>query len=499
MATRGQAVTYQSYDGANLTLTPWVGQNVAVLTASSTLAPAALDAIVAGLDSAYGVYALITSRAPAPFKVYEGRLSIAEVPTAFNGAGAALGYLGSTGIEITTGAWNKEYNDVASTGRHDQALFYELGRNFWFYQDQLGRVDEFVTGFAIANRFVSMEVAGLAGSPFNGTLDFGTFKTTILDGLAASYFGGATYTLANTLLAHVAPANSQGWGGADFAAALLHRVDDDFGLAAYTRFYTELGKLGSAATADQSIQNLITAASRATGIDYGFLNKASGVSYLVGSASGDQLSSTGAVPAFGFAGDDTIQGSAGADRMFGGDGRDYLRGAAGDDLIVGGSDFDDANGNQGNDTVFGGAGDDWVVGGQDQDLLHGDEGFDIVYGNLGADTIFGDAGNDWVRGGQGDDVVDGGEGNDWLWGDRGNDTITGGAGADLFHSFSGAGIDRITDFSYAQGDRIILDDRTAFVISQVGSDAVITIGGVDQVILVGVTASGLGADAVIYA
>jgi Ca2+-binding RTX toxin-like protein len=199
------------------------------------------------------------------------------------------------------------------------------------------------------------------------------------------------------------------------------------------------------------------------------------------------------------AGADTVYGNGGNDSIDGGAGRDYLRGDDGNDSILGGADFDDINGNRGNDTAYGGDGDDWVVGGQDQDLLFGDTGFDIVYGNLGNDTINGGIGNDWVRGGQGDDVVLGGDGNDWLWGDRGNDTVTGGAGADLYHSFSGAGIDRITDFSYAQGDRIILDDRTAYAVSQVGGDAVITIGGVDQVILVGVTASSLAGDAIVYA
>jgi len=207
----------------------------------------------------------------------------------------------------------------------------------------------------------------------------------------------------------------------------------------------------------------------------------------------------GADSILGFAGDDTIDGGVGNDSIAGAEGNDYLRGGDGVDLIVGMDGNDDINGNKGNDNLGGGNGDDWVVGGQDDDFLTGGEGFDIVYGNLGNDIARGENGNDWVRGGQGDDVVEGGDGNDWLWGDRGSDTLTGGAGADIFHSFSGTGSDRITDFNYAQGDRVILDDRTAFALSQVGSDTLILIGGVDQVVLAGVTASGLAADAVAYA
>lgn len=187
----------------------------------------------------------------------------------------------------------------------------------------------------------------------------------------------------------------------------------------------------------------------------------------------------------------TIFGDAGADTIGGVAGSSYLRGDAGNDSISGGTGFDDINGNMGNDTAHGNDGDDWVVGGKDQDLLTGDNGFDIVYGNLGDDTISGDAGADWVRGGQGDDSVSGGDGDDWLWGDRGNDTISGGAGADIFHSFSGAGIDRITDFSLAQGDRVQLDPGTGYATLQVGADTVIDMNNGDQVILVGVQLSSL--------
>ncbi|WP_304218770.1 M12 family metallo-peptidase, partial [Phenylobacterium aquaticum] len=152
-----------------------------------------------------------------------------------------------------------------------------------------------------------------------------------------------------------------------------------------------------------------------------------------------------------------ISGGAGADTISGGNGSDYLRGDDGNDSISGGAAFDDINGNKGNDTASGGEGDDWVVGGQDNDSLSGDAGADIVYGNLGNDTLSGGDGNDWVRGGQGDDSVSGGNGDDWIWGDKGSDTLSGGAGADIFHSFVGAGADRVIDFNRAEGDRVILD------------------------------------------
>jgi Ca2+-binding RTX toxin-like protein len=207
---------------------------------------------------------------------------------------------------------------------------------------------------------------------------------------------------------------------------------------------------------------------------------------LTGGVGGDTL--------VGGAGDDQAFGGAGADSITDVSGSNYLRGDDGADRIQGGAGFDDINGNMGDDTAAGGLGDDWVVGGKDNDSLAGEAGSDIVYGNLGNDTCEGGDGNDIVRGGQQDDIVKGGLGDDWLSGDRNNDTITGGAGADTFHTFGDAGIDRVTDFSRLEGDRVQLDPGTTYSFAQVGSDVVITMGGGGQMILVGVQATSLTGD-----
>jgi len=177
-----------------------------------------------------------------------------------------------------------------------------------------------------------------------------------------------------------------------------------------------------------------------------------------------------------------------------GDGLDYLRGEEGNDQIFGGFGFDDVHGNMGDDTVSGGTGNDWVVGGKDQDVLAGDEGDDIVYGNLGDDTCDGGVGADLVRGGQGADVLRGGSGADFISGDLGDDTITGGSGADTFNSFGAAGVDRVTDFARAEGDRVRLDPGSTYTASQQGADTVIAVTGGAQVVLVGVQLSTLTGD-----
>ena len=224
---------------------------------------------------------------------------------------------------------------------------------------------------------------------------------------------------------------------------------------------------------------------------------------IVGSSPGS-LTVSGADVIRAYGGNDVIFGNGGPDSLYGGAGDDiilanaqthsgpnYLRGEDGNDFIVGGDGFNDINGNQGNDTIVGNVSDDWVVGGKDDDLQFGGGGSDIVWGNLGNDTLEGGAGDDQIRGGQGDDILFGDAGNDYVSGDRGNDTEVGGAGADIFHSFSGAGIDRVLDFHVSEGDRVMLDPGTTFNVSQVGADTVVDMGNGDQLILVGVQASSL--------
>jgi Ca2+-binding RTX toxin-like protein len=198
------------------------------------------------------------------------------------------------------------------------------------------------------------------------------------------------------------------------------------------------------------------------------------------------LSSTGA------AGGSSIQGDAGADTLYGGAIGSVMRGGDGNDVIYAQHGHNDVNGNAGADTLFGGDGSDWLVGGRDNDEIHGGSGLQVLYGNLGDDTLIGGTGSETLRGGQGDDIITGGSGGDWLSGDLGADTISGGAGADVFHTFAGAGVDRIVDFNSAEGDRVLVDPGTSYSLRFDGANMIVDMGGSDQLILVGVTPSTIG-------
>ncbi|MBP6878410.1 MAG: M10 family metallopeptidase C-terminal domain-containing protein [Phenylobacterium sp.] len=212
----------------------------------------------------------------------------------------------------------------------------------------------------------------------------------------------------------------------------------------------------------------------------------------IGGSAADTITGNAAANALtGGAGDDVVYGGTGNDKLSGGDGQDFLRGETGDDYIVGGAGFDDIHGNQGADTAYGGDGDDWVVGGQHNDLLLGENGADLVYGNMGDDTMYGGVGADVMRGGQHNDVMYGEAGDDWMSGDRGDDTLSGGAGADSFHTWAEAGVDRVTDFNRAEGDRVLVGEGATWTVSQVGADTVVALSGGAQLVLVGVASASL--------
>jgi serralysin len=174
-------------------------------------------------------------------------------------------------------------------------------------------------------------------------------------------------------------------------------------------------------------------------------------------------------------GDDTITGGAGVDNLYGftgndnidgGDGNDTLLGMEGDDFIRGGTGNDYVRGGDGTDTVFGDEGNDQIEGNDGNDTLSGGLGDDSLYGGLGNDSLTGDAGNDNLWAEDGNDTLNGGDGNDILVGGAGKDTLTGGAGADAFFftaltDSTSAAIDKITDFSLADGDYINLSQIDA--------------------------------------
>lgn len=257
----------------------------------------------------------------------------------------------------------------------------------------------------------------------------------------------------------------------------------------------------------------------------------------------------------GSGGLDYLTSGAGDDVMIGGGGNDTLISLGGADLLIGGdgndhiSDASPAFGD-GFTTIDAGAGDDSIMvyrpegsvdGGTGTDTLNlsgyaapdaldfdataGTWGTSFTFSNvenfrvLGSyvdDALRGGDGTDFLEGIDGDDVLDGRGGNDELYGGSGADVLTGGAGADTFRywsdTYTGSGIDEITDFDPAGGDvlRIIGPATTMTGINsfaallaasaQTGDDVYVAFRGSDSygIVLKNVQLSELSADDIIF-
>lgn len=120
-------------------------------------------------------------------------------------------------------------------------------------------------------------------------------------------------------------------------------------------------------------------------------------------------------------------------------------------------------GREGNDTVTGGTAGDSLSGGAGDDVLDGGSARDVLDGGLN---------NDRLQGGVGDDILIGNNGDDILVGGIGTDTLTGGAGQDRF--VISAVIDSpdlVTDFTSAQGDKLVFQGLLHGTFSYLGAAA----------------------------
>jgi hypothetical protein len=266
-------ITYTTLTGSGAgqqeSLTPWVGRNVAVLTpAGDSFDSAIMSQIVGELDATWDYYASITGRDPTPWAStqYQGRDTIAVVPT---DCGAACSYLGTTGTEIQPAYFQTLYDGVQNSNQYDQVMFYEFGRNFWFYGSQLSPSTTYgstvTTGFADLMRFQSMNAIRVQGGPFNGT-PFATFEAQEW-GIASDYDSDLTKTFANTLAVGASPSV---YGGTDFFSAIVHLLATHYGGDCFERhLWTAVLSEPSVTTDDAAVTNFISAASQVAGVDLG--------------------------------------------------------------------------------------------------------------------------------------------------------------------------------------------------------------------------------------
>ncbi len=239
-----------------------------------------------------------------------------------------------------------------------------------------------------------------------------------------------------------------------------------------------------------------------------------GIDYTL-TANVERLYLTGrvALTGTGNALDNGLYGTAGGDTLVGLDGNDMLKGWAGADRLFGGTGIDRLEGAEGVDYLDGGSGADTMSGGIDADIYIVDDAGDVVIesaanGLGGIDSVF--ASVDWALGnavenlyltgsaalsGTGNglsNILAGNEAANVLRGGAGDDILSGGGGADTFVFGNGFGRDTVSDFG--RGDVIDLAGyrlTDAPVVTDLGADTLIDLGGGNTILLTDVEADQL--------
>jgi len=256
-----QPYNYTTFDGDTVTLYPYEGRNIALLVPSPNYNNSTIMQMVNVFDNVYDYYKQITGREPTLYYNYNGLATIAVVPTT---CGAGCGYLGSTGIELLNSTFETLYNGVLNNGEYDQTVFYEFGRNFWFYGDKIeykgsDNTGSITTGYAVFMRFMAMEAVGVTPGPFNGN-DFSYFKSEV-EGMLNRYLADPSLNWENTLKIGETPSNPLNLGATDLFASFLFELKEMYGDQFIQKIWKEVEKRPYAQTTQDAVDNFIIAAS----------------------------------------------------------------------------------------------------------------------------------------------------------------------------------------------------------------------------------------------
>jgi hypothetical protein len=259
-------VAYQTVKGENLQLRPFLGRKTALLLdPARSVEKVVTDRILGAFDRAWEWYADFFGARLSVTRSHAGKVTIAEV--------ANQGFVyAASGIEILPSSTTLLLNEAARD-RYNQAAFYCMGLNFWGAEEQLGKIDTFMWGFADVHRFHSMEGSGITGAPWDDKLDFDHYRHSLLIDMLDRYIADGTLNWQNTLAADKGPANPHGWGASQLAGAFFHRIRRDHGRAGYQRFWRLMYNAPAAETPKECASRFIQVARATTGEDYRWMFK----------------------------------------------------------------------------------------------------------------------------------------------------------------------------------------------------------------------------------
>lgn len=273
-----QMVEYETINGDITHLYPYDGKYVSLLLLNNNYDEVIIEEILNTFDSAYKLFKEVTGRDPHLSKQQRnGRLTLAEIGDHLmpEGAGAHAD-TGVTGIEMRSYVFSNLYNGVQENSKYDQALFYELGRNFWFYSSEISASRDFPsansqnannhfvvgTGYAIFMRHWLMNKLGLKGTFNGGSL---TDLEKEIKGLLTTYVWDEQYSFENTVVLNLSTSTTK--SGADMFASFLFALAEQYGDEFIHKLWKEIENGKNAAKKYSSTDNFIVAASKAANKD----------------------------------------------------------------------------------------------------------------------------------------------------------------------------------------------------------------------------------------
>ena len=161
-------VRYPQFQGGNLDLYHQESKHILLLLPDSNYKHDTLAVLLNTFDKAFELATELSGREPGSSPMEIDKLPLAIVPAT---CGPGCGRLGRKGIEITEKKFLNIYEQFVKHGKYDHLFFYELGRNFWFYEASAIKrkeMDGIRTGFAVFLRDLLLNELKLNVAPING-------------------------------------------------------------------------------------------------------------------------------------------------------------------------------------------------------------------------------------------------------------------------------------------------------------------------------------------
>jgi len=277
-------VSYVSFNNINYPSIFYVyeGKNVVFFVASNYFSTpsvlANMQTLISVFDKAYEWYAFYTGRIPFPYapNLYNNKLVIVGGVNSTCGElfeSNGCGLISYTGVEIIKPYWDTTYvNNLTSSSNtaYDQILFYELGRNFWFYDSQLigsnynspdglGCID---TAYAIFMSLLTIEKTNVQGAPIWPTsMTFNEYKNYI-ESLLSIYINGE-YNFYNTFKDDTGVPNPLNFDCSYLLASLFLNLKNRFGDIWLENIWKKIQQKSLANTKQEAVDNFIISCAEA--------------------------------------------------------------------------------------------------------------------------------------------------------------------------------------------------------------------------------------------